>query len=215
MRWLVRGIVRHFGIGFATVLPFAFAIWVVVFVVNQVDGLVSWYIPWVYLHIPGLGFAIVLVAIVLLGFLSRIYISRVLFSWADKLFMRIPVISTLYTTAKELIDNLFSRRSAFQTPVIVEWPDERARVLGFITSEHLPASIDPDGSHVSVYLPNAFQFAGTTVIVPREKVQLSGLTAEQTWKFALSAGLGQTNVATPSESEDPAPPPSQRPPIHV
>ncbi|WP_067617437.1 DUF502 domain-containing protein [Alicyclobacillus acidiphilus] len=207
MRWLVRVIGRHFGIGLATVLPFAFAIWVVVFVVNQVDGLVSWYIPWVYLHIPGLGFAIVLVAIVFFGFLSRIYISRVLFSWADKLFMRIPVISTLYTTAKELIDNLFNRKNAFQTPVIVEWPDERARVLGFITSEQLPESIDPDGTHVSVYLPNAFQFAGTTVIVPRDKVKRSGLTVEQTWKFALSAGLGQT-----TKSGGDAPPKAATPP---
>lgn len=194
MKFVLRGIAKHFGIGFVAVLPFAFAIWVVVFVVNQVDGLVGWYIPWTDLHIPGFGFVIVLILITILGLLSRVYISRVLLSWADALFVRIPVVKSLYTTAKELIQNVVGRRNAFQTPVLIEWPDERALVLGFITSEHLPEAIDPDGTRVAVYLPNAFQFAGVTVILERTRLKPCGLTTEQAFKFALSAGLGQSNL---------------------
>ncbi|EJY56003.1 hypothetical protein URH17368_1396 [Alicyclobacillus hesperidum URH17-3-68] len=211
MKGLLRAAAKHFGIGLATVLPFVFAVWVVVFVVNQVDGLVSWYVPWAYLHIPGLGFAIVIVAIFILGLLSRIYVSRVLLSWADTLFMHIPVIKSLYTTAKELIENLFRRRQAFQTPVLIEWPDERALVLGFITSEELPESIDPTGDLVAVYLPNAFQFAGATVMVPRSRVREAGMTAEQAWKFALSAGLGQSRATKREEGPESTQTPTQLP----
>lgn len=191
MKVLIRAVVKHFGIGLATVLPFVFAIWVVVIVVNYVDGLVGQYIPYPGFHIPGTGFVLILAAITVIGLLSRIYISRVLLSWMDALFTRIPVIKSLYSTAKELVQNTFGRRGAFQTPVLVEWPDERALVLGFITSESLPSEMDPDGTKVSVYLPNAFQFAGATVIVPRSRVKPCGLTVEQALKFSLSGGLGQ------------------------
>ncbi|WAH38916.1 DUF502 domain-containing protein [Alicyclobacillus dauci] len=200
MKVVVRGIAKHFGIGLATVLPFAFAIWVVVFVVNQIDGLVGFYVPWTGVHIPGLGFVLVLCCITAIGLLSRIYISRVLFSWADALFTRIPVVKSLYTTAKELLQNVIGRRRAFQEPVLVEWPDERALVLGFITGEHLPNGMDPDGTRVSVYLPNAFQFAGATVIVLRDRVRPCGMTVEEALKFSLSAGLGQATGQVKSDS---------------
>lgn len=202
MKFILRGIAKYFGIGLATVLPFAFAIWVVVFVVNQVDGLVGWYIPWTDVHIPGIGFVIVLLLIFVLGLLSRVYISRVLLSWADALFTRIPFVKSIYTTAKELIQNVMGRRNAFQSAVLVEWPDERALVLGFVTSEELPTEIDPTGERVSVYLPNAFQFAGATVIVQKSRLHPCGLTTEQAFKFALSAGLGQSNQAGTSEEEE-------------
>ncbi len=192
MKEILRKLAQYLGIGLATILPFALAIWVVVFVVNQVDGLVSWYIPWVYLHIPGLGFLIVLAALFFIGLLSRAYVSRIVLQWADRVFTHIPVVRTVYTTVKELIENLFRRRTAFQTPVLVMWPDERAQVLGFITSETLPEPLDPEGRMVAVYLPNAFQFAGVTVLVPRDRVKPVDLSVESAWRFALSAGLGET-----------------------
>ncbi|SIS64630.1 DUF502 domain-containing protein [Alicyclobacillus vulcanalis] len=204
MNWvkeMLRKLAQYLGIGLATVLPFALAIWVVVFVVNQVDGLVSWYIPWVYLHIPGLGFAIVLAALFVIGLLSRAYVSRIVLQWADRLFTHIPVVRTVYTTVKELIENLFRRRTAFQTPVLVMWPDDRAQVLGFITSETLPEALDPDGRLVAVYLPNAFQFAGVTVLVARDRVKPVDLSVESAWRFALSAGLGQTRGGDPAPAE--------------
>ncbi len=209
MKEILRKLAQYLGIGLATVLPFALAIWVVVFVVNQVDGLVSWYIPWVYLHIPGLGFLIVLAALFIIGLLSRAYVSRIVLQWADRLFTHIPVVRTVYTTVKELIENLFRRRTAFQTPVLVMWPDERALVLGFITSDSLPEAIDPEGRMVAVYLPNAFQFAGVTVMVPRDRVKPVDLSAESAWRFALSAGLGETRHAeTDGKAKAPqAPPP--------
>lgn len=192
MKFVLKSIAKHFGIGLAAVLPFAFAIWVVIFVINSVDGLVGQYFYWTGIDIPGLGFVAVLVFITIIGLLSRIYVSRVIFTWADTLFTKIPVIKSLYTTAKELIQNVMGRRNAFKEPVLVEWPDERALVLGFITSESLPPTMDPEGTRVSVYLPNAFQLAGTTVIVPKTRVRPCGLSTEQALKFSLSAGLGQS-----------------------
>lgn len=197
MKLMLKSVAKHFGIGLAAVLPFAFAIWVVIFVVTSVDSLVGEYFYWPGIHIPGLGFVAVLVFITLIGLLSRIYISRVVFHWADLLFTKTPIVKSLYTLAKELIDNVTRRRNAFKEPVLVEWPDERALVLGFVTSEKLPQNMDSDGSRVSVYLPNAFQFAGATVIVQRDRIKPCGLTVEQAFKFALSAGLGQ-----PTETQE-------------
>lgn len=203
MKFMLTSIAKHFGIGLAAVLPFAFAIWVVIFVITGVDSLVGEYFYWTGLNIPGLGFVAVLVFITLIGLLSRIYISRVVFRWADALFTKIPIVKSLYTMAKELIDNVTRRRDAFKEPVLVQWPDERALVVGFVTSDTLPVSMDPDGSRVSVYLPNAFQFAGATVIVERDRLKPCGLTVEQAFKFSLSAGLGQSSTSA-EDGETPA-----------
>jgi len=190
---MFRQIAKHFGIGLATVLPFAFVIWVVIFVFDQVDGLFGQYVDRIQgVYVPGVGFVLVVAAITLVGALTRIYVSRRILMWIDGIFTRIPFIKSLYTTVKELIQNILTRHRGFQRAVLVEWPDERAFVLGFVTNEKLPPELDPDGTRIAVYLSNSFQFAGMTVIVERSRVRDCSLTVEEALKFAVSAGLGRS-----------------------
>lgn len=186
-------IARHFGIGLVTVLPFAFVIWVVIFVFNVVDGLFGQYVDTIdHVYIPGVGFLLVIIGITLVGALTHLYISRRFLLFVDSLFTRIPFVKSLYSTAKELISNLVGRRQGFHRAVLVNWPDERAQVLGFVSCEHLPLQVDPLGTKIAVYFPNAFQFAGTTVIVDRGAVTACDMTVEEAFSFAVSAGLGQS-----------------------
>ena len=200
----LRQIAKHFGIGLVTVLPFALVIWVVVSVFNIVD---SWFGPefdhLVGANLPGAGFLLVVIAITLVGFLTKLYISHQLFVMMDALFERIPIIKSLYSMFKEIVNNLLGHRRGFRQTVLVAWPDDRALMLGFVTTENLSAQVDPDGDHIAVYIPNAFQFAGITAIVRRDQVRPCGLTVEEAIKFSLSAGLGNgRNAKVKDKSSD-------------
>ncbi|RIV29201.1 DUF502 domain-containing protein [Alicyclobacillaceae bacterium I2511] len=206
---MISRIAKYFGVGLATILPFALVIWVVVSVVEWVDG---WFgnlmESWLGITVPGLGFVMVMLGITALGILTRTYISRRIITWLDLMFSHIPLVRSLYTLVKEIVNNVLGHHRGFQRVVLVPWPDEHSLALGFLTQEMLPTSLDPDGDRVAVFLPFAFQFAGVTVMVERRRIQPCNLSVEEGLKFVLSAGLGQSNgVEHPSVSQQPPVPP--------
>ncbi len=192
---MFRKLAQHFGVGLATVLPFFLVIWVLIAIFQWVDGLFGPLIErWTGVHVPGTGFVLVVVVTTLIGAMTRLYVSRRILTMMDALFARIPFVKSLYSMFKELVQNVMGERRGFQRVVMVDWPDERARLVGFVTNEHLPPALDPDGSRVAVYLPNAFQVNGVTAIVERCRVHPCHLSVEEAFKFAFSAGLGQHSL---------------------
>jgi uncharacterized membrane protein len=193
---VLRQVARHFATGLVTVTPFALVIWVVVFIFKTVDGWLSPYIGDLSgVYVPGEGVVLALLGITFVGAMTRIYISHRLIQAMDALFTHIPLVKSLYSMFKEIIQNLVYQRRGFQRAVFVAWPDDRAWVIGLVTNEHLPKEIDPEGCKMSVYLPNTFQFAGITVIVDRARVRPCSLSVEEAFKFAISGGLGHPNTA--------------------
>lgn len=181
-----------FGTGLVAVLPFALVIWVLVSIFQWVDGLLGPRVDkMIGIHVPGVGFVLVILSITAAGFLTRLYISHQLYLLMDSLFARIPFVKSLYSMFKDLVESLVMQRKGFTRVVLVQWPDERAEVIGLVTQETLPSTIDPSGTKLAVYLPNTFQFAGLTVFVEQSRVSPCGMTVEEAFKFSLSAGLGQ------------------------
>lgn len=190
---MLKTIATHFGVGLATLLPFAFVIWVLVGIFQFVDNLLGPTVDQVIgMHVPGVGFILVVIGTTLVGALTKVYMTHRMLQWAERLFNRIPFVKSLYSTIKELIQNLVGQRRGFQRAVLIQWPDERAQVLGLVTHENLPPEIDPTGAKIAVYLPNTFQFAGITVLVERSRVTDCDLSVEDAFKFSISAGLGQS-----------------------
>lgn len=189
-----REVAKHFGIGLVTILPFALVIWVLVTIFRLVDGLFG---PWVNhifgVDVPGVGFVLVLIGTTIVGALTKVYISHEFLLLMDAMFRRIPFVKSLYTAFTELVQSLIGgQRRGFRRVVLVEWPDERAKVVGLVTNEEIPASMDASGTLVAVYLPNTFQFAGITVLVDSSRISPCDLSVEEAFKFSLSGGL--TNV---------------------
>lgn len=204
---ILRQVVKHFGIGLVTVLPFALVIWVLVTIFQVVDGLFGpWVDHWFGVDVPGVGFVLVLIGTTFVGALTRLYISHELLQMMDTLFRKTPFVKSLYVTFKELVQSLMGgRKRGFRRVVLVHWPDERAQVIGLVTNEEIPASMDPTGGRVAVYLPNTFQFSGITVLVDRSRIVPCELTVEEAFKFSLSGGLTTIRPSvdgTVDEAED-------------
>ncbi|MBM7692533.1 putative membrane protein [Peribacillus deserti] len=61
--------------------------------------------------------------------------------------------------------------------------------IGFITSENLETFYQPLNGHVAVYIPQTFQVAGFTFLVPKEDVEVVDIKPEDAMKFVLSGGM--------------------------
>ena len=92
-----RHIVRYFIQGLIIVLPLGVTLWVLIWLFNLVEGLLA---PVLALglgrHIPGLGFAIIVILVLLIGFLGMKIGQTKFFDSIEKHFIRIPGIGSIY-----------------------------------------------------------------------------------------------------------------------
>jgi len=111
---------------------------------------------------------------------------------------RIPVVSTIYHSVKQVSDTLFSGKGhAFRKVLLVRYPHPEAWSLAFQTN--MPAEVLPHlgEEHVAVFIPttpspvNGFYF-----YVRRCDTVEVGLSVDAAFKYIVSMG-----VATPQPSK--------------
>ncbi len=148
---------------------------------------------WMPVHIPGLGFLVSILLILFAGFLGRNILGRFIFGLASDGFSRIPILGSVYTSVKQILETLFVNQDKhFRRVVLVEFPQRAGWSLAFVTSEIIPDEIQKnfDQPMLSVFLPttpiptNGFYF-----FVARKDTKESSLSVEQAFKIIVSLGL--------------------------
>ena len=144
---------------------------------------------WYY---PGMGMALGVVFVLLVGVLAQAYFFRKLLAWGDSLLERIPLVKTVYGGVRDLLA-LFQgdQESKFRKVVRVRIPNTEFHLIGFVTREDftgLPAGLaGPD--MIAVWLPLSYQIGGYTVILPRNQVEPLDISFEDALRFTVTAGL--------------------------
>lgn len=148
-----------------------------------------------------MGFISLILLITLLGFLTPSFLGRWILGIWEWIILRIPVIKTLYTPAKVLMRNIFTKKSSFGKPVFIPYPREGVYTLVFVTSdakwtilkEGTPESGAREG--ISVFLPtNPNPTTGLYTIVPENFIMDPNLSKEWGIKIAISGGVLIPNV---------------------
>ncbi len=160
--------------------------------------LVAWVLKWLDdlypLPIPGLGLAVTIVVITLIGFLTSNVVGAKLVAWIEAGMKRLPVVSLLYSSLKELLGAFVGDKRSFDKPVMVRLPSEPSvRVFGFVTCDHFD-DVRLEG-HVAVYLPQSYNFAGNLLIVRRELVEPVDADSAQFMAFIVSGGVAEMRAA--------------------
>lgn len=180
-----RKFISYFLRGLLFVVPVSLTIYVLYIVIQWIDGLFG-------ISIPGVGLLLVVFTIALLGYLSSFFITRPLFMYMEKTIGRLPLISLIYSSLKDLIEAFVGEKRKFNKPVMVQLDDAGGVFkLGFITQDDL-ASLDLPGM-VSVYLPHSYNFSGNHFIVSRERIRPIKLKGSQAMKFIVSGGVSWTD----------------------
>jgi len=170
----------YFIKGLLVFVPAALTVALIIWVINKFDALFN-------LRVPGLGFAITVVLITLIGFLASNYFGQRIFALIDRVFARLPIVKMLYSAIKELLLAFAGEKRSFDKPAIVELTSDGPKVVGFITREDL--DILSLSGHVAVYLPQSYNFAGQVLLIPSERVKPLDMDSSKAIAFIVSGGV--------------------------
>ncbi|MEY2195793.1 DUF502 domain-containing protein [Neobacillus sp. BF23-41] len=187
----MKGILKNFINGILTIVPIILVIYVIYKTFLFLDGLLGNTLK-PYLkedYIPGIGLLTTFILITVLGWLSTKYISGKIIRLIDILLDKIPVVKTIYSVIKDTVQSFLGEKKSFSKVALVVIPGTEMRSLGFITSEQLEEFYSPLKDHVAVYIPQTFQVAGFTFLIPKEQVEIIDVKPEEAMKFILSGGM--------------------------
>jgi len=209
-----RKIGRIFATGLLTVLPIVITIYFTLWVLGVLE---KFFGKQVMLLIPdewyrtGMGLAMAIVVVFLVGLLMSDLLFRQIFAWAEQLLLRVPLVRSVYGAMRDLLGLFAQHKEPALQVVAVELAG--ARFLGFVTRSEfadLPAGIGKE-DEVAVYLPMSYQIGGYTVMVPKSAVTPVEMSREDAMKWILTAGL-KTADAAPGKPPAAAPAPARTPP---
>ncbi|HYB53053.1 MAG TPA: DUF502 domain-containing protein, partial [Thermoanaerobaculia bacterium] len=140
----------------------------------------------------GLGFVLLNLLLLLLGWLTAGLIGRRVFGTWDRLMHRVPLINKIYATLRQIAELLLgpSRSGSFGRVAIVEFPSPGSWGLGFVTSSTPGEAGQRTGRELcSVFIPSAVNpTTGFLLLVPEDRVRYLDMTPEQAMKMVVSAG---------------------------
>jgi len=183
---------KYFITGILVLLPLIITLYIVVFAFNLVDGrlrnLIYYYTGY---RIPGAGFLIFLLLIFLAGVFTQNVVGRQLLNWGEAVLRRIPVVKSIYSAIKQVMEVFAADRSeAFQKVVMVEYPRRGIYMLGFLTGEAPVAVKQKAGQELLfVFVPATPPGHGYLLMLPRQDVLILDMSVEEGLKLVLSAGI--------------------------
>ncbi len=191
---MMKTILKNFINGILTIVPIILVIYVIYKTFMFLDGLLGNTLKPYFRgdYIPGIGLLSTIIVITLLGWLSTKYFTGKIIKLIDRFFEKIPVVKTIYSVIKDTVQSFLGDKKSFSKVALVVIPGTDMRSLGFITSEQLEDFYSPLKEHVAVYIPQTFQVAGFTFLIPKDQVEIINVKPEDAMKFVLSGGMTST-----------------------
>lgn len=175
--------------GVLLVAPLAATVYIVYFLFQFTDGLLSAYLEkYLDLKIPGLGILIILLFLILLGVIGETIFARPIKFLVRSILERAPLLKLIYTSVKDLFTAFVGKEKKFHRPVVV-LVDEKNDLwrMGFLTNEKMD-EMGLEGK-VAVYFPFSYNISGILYVVPAERVKPMNISPSEAMKFIISGGV--------------------------
>jgi uncharacterized membrane protein len=198
---------KYFITGLLILVPLAITAWVLNLVISTMDQSLL-FVPerWqprtlIGFDIPGLGTLLTVLIVFLTGLLTNNLVGNYVVKLWEKLLTRIPVVSSLYSSVKQVSDTLFSSSgNAFRKAVLIPYPHQNSYTIAFLTGtpggdvkNHLV------GDFVSVYVPTTPNpTSGFFLMMARDSVVELDMSVDAALKYIVSMG-----VVAPEEAPRP------------
>ncbi|MFN5478969.1 MAG: DUF502 domain-containing protein [Chitinophagaceae bacterium] len=197
-------ILSYFFQGLVILAPIVITGWAVVSLFNFIDGILPNLLRVLFPDlvrvneqgnpekIPGLGFLVVVVLVLLVGYISSLFFVSRFVSFFDQLLEKTPGIKIIYSTVKDFLEAFAGNKRKFDKPVLVSVDAPDVWRIGFITQTDLSEFGMRD--YVSVYVPHSYAFSGITYLVRQDRIKaIQDVGSADAMKFIVSGGV--TDVA--------------------
>ena len=164
---------KRYILGLLLLFPLAVTYFVAAFAFNSLDGILQPLFRYIFgKNIPGASFITLFILVFLVGALS-----------SNSIVKKAIQVSSAFTGGKG--------KGGFNMVCAIEYPKEEVWTIGFLTN-----TINFDGKdHGFVYMPSTpVPNTGWLVAVPREKIKILDLTADEAMKIIVAGGLGASET---------------------
>ena len=125
--------------------------------------------------------------ILLSGLMARRVVGQRLLRWLEALIGRIPLASTIYGSARKLLDILQTQPDGTQRVVLIDFPHTEMKSVGFVT--RILREQGTGRELAAVYVPTTPNpTSGYLEVVPVEKLTPTDWTVDQAMSFIISGG---------------------------
>ncbi|MGZ5133654.1 MAG: DUF502 domain-containing protein [Flavitalea sp.] len=195
-----RKLFQYFLQGLIILAPIGITIWAITALFNFIDNIFPHLVERIFPHllgtdaqgnareIPGLGFIVVILIVILVGYISSSFIVGRLVELVDKILEKVPGVKLIYSTLKDFFEAFAGNKRKFNKPALINIGGADVWRIGFITQQ----DVSDFGllEHVAVYVPKSYAFTGDLYFVKRESVRvLPELSSGDAMKFAISGGV--------------------------
>ncbi len=196
----LRPLLQYFFQGLIILAPIVITAWAVISLFNFIDGILPNLLNTLFPTLvgldtngepkryPGLGFLVVIIIVILIGYLSSSFVFGRIVHFFDLLLEKTPGVKVIYTTLKDFFEAFAGNKKKFNRAVLVCIEAEDVWQLGFITQQ----DVHEFGLHdyVSVYIPHSYAFSGRLYFVKRDRIKVvHHMNATEAMKFSISGGL--------------------------
>jgi len=179
-----RKLLKFFVQGVLVLAPVTITGYLLYLLFDKVDSILR---P--YVNIPGLGFAILITFVILVGWVSSNFIMGSVIGLFDHWLEKTPGIKFLYSSIKDFFEAFAGEKKKFDKAVLISAFSDDVWIIGFLTDNEMK-KFEMGADHVAVYVPQAYNFAGQLFILPRNKVKkIEHITSGEAMKYAVTGGV--------------------------
>jgi uncharacterized membrane protein len=193
-----KNVKQIFLTGLAVMIPFGLTIYVMVYLISLMDGLLS-ILPTRFhpdqvlgFHIPGLGFIFTLILILAVGLTVRSILGRSLLLWGERLVYKIPLVRGIYQALKQIVHAMMSTKGeSFKRVVMVEFPRKGLYTVAFVTGIATGEMQEKtDERCINIFIPTTPNpTSGFYMMVPEDQVVRLDMSVEEAFKLIMSGGI--------------------------
>lgn len=137
----------------------------------------------------GLGFLIIIISIIFIGYFSATFIQSRLFNLFDSWLEKTPGVKYIYSSVRDFFSAFAGEKKKFNQPILARIFAEDVWIMGFITDEEME-KLDMGADMVSIYVPQAYNWAGQLYILPRTRLRkFDKFSPGDAMKYAVTGGV--------------------------
>ena len=143
-------------------------------------------------HIPGLGVVLALLLVMITGVVAANLLGRRLVNAWESLLARIPLVRSIYSAVKQLLQTVFSAGNrSFRKVLLIEYPRKGLWTVGFQTGRGTDEILAKTNSElITVFIPTTPNpTSGFVIMVPQHEVIELDMSIEDGLKLIMSLGM--------------------------
>ena len=179
--WIIQKLFIFFSVPGKSIINLFFSI-------DNVSSDSSLLIQIVYILEYVVGFSLTILFLYFLGIIISNVLGKKLYIYFEYLLEKIPIVSKIYSTIKNITDSISKPNSqAFQKVVIIEYPRKELWTLAMVTGE---CKNDQNIDYYNLFVPTTPNpTSGYLILIKKTDVKETNLSVDDGLSIIISGGM--------------------------